>query len=300
MSYYSTGVFGDHIGSLVAVKYITEQYKWITLLVYVPDYLKDFTKYVLPETSIFSFSEMRFRYDPTKPTKTTKWDGILSPMKIHTVDYAFLKLTDENPSIEHKNYLQIGKNIGNNFNLPENYVVITTGYTADVREFLASEINKIVDYLLTKKITTVFLGQTQTKTGAAHIIKGTFKDDINFNAGINLIDKTSLLEAASIMQGAKAVLGVDNGLMHLAGCTDVPIIGGFTTVSPEIRMPYRHNQLGWNFYPVRPDESLGCRFCQQKTNFLYGHDYRNCMNKHTLCVTQMTAEKFIKHLEEII
>lgn len=272
----------------------------------MPDFLADFAKNVLPkDTAVYSFSEMRGRYDPSKPTKTTKWDGITSPMKIHCLDYAFLKLCDENPGIEHKNYLKIKPIDISEFNLPEKYVVITTGFTAIVREFRSEYVNDVATYVKSKGYEPVFIGQTDTKTGIAFTIKGTFSKGIDFTNGVNLIDKTNLLQASSIMHKAAAVVGVDNGLLHVAGCTDTPIVGGFTTVSPEIRMPVRRNILGWNYYPVIPNVSLGCIFCQQMTNFEYGRDYTKCCKStdsldYLECTKQMQAEKFIIHLDKIL
>lgn len=304
------GGLGDHVAALVADAYILKQYSWITPLIWVPDYLKGFAQNVLPEgTFVKSFSEMRGRYQPNKTTKTTKWDGHTSPMKIHLGDYAFLKLCDELPSIEHKNYLRVQfTNVDlQPIELPQRYVVFTVNFTAEVREFLPKHVNALTKYVLNKGYTPVFLGETKTKTGVAHVIQGQVREEIDFNGAINLIDKTSLLQAAKIMQGSKAVVGVDNGLLHVAGCTDATIVGGFTTVSPEIRMPIRNNILGYNFYPVVPGElSHNCQGCQQNTNFLYGHDYRKCWYKEkkerTLieCVAAMTADKFIVFLEKIL
>lgn len=302
------GGVGDQIAALTVTNYIIKRYPWITPLVWVPDFLVDFAKNVLPEdTFVKGFTEMRGQYDPTKSTKTTKWDGNTSAMKIHLVDYAFHKLCDENPSITEKNYLRVdfSSNIYK-YDHFEKYVVFTTGFTADVREFTPKTVNTLASYVKSKGYGAVFLGSTQTKTGSSFVIKGKFKEEIDYSQGINLIDKTSLLDAAYIMQNSKAVLGIDNGLMHVAGCTDAKIVGGFTTVSPEIRNPIRYNQLGWNCYNVVPDESLSCKFCQQTTNFLYGHDYRNCWYKEKKerstisCVDQMTADKFIAHLEKIL
>lgn len=301
------GGVGDHVGSLVAVNYILQNYPWITPLIWMPDFLVDLATNVLPKDSqIFGFSKIKARYNPTRPTKTTQWDGNTSPMKIHCVDYAFLKLCDENPTIEHKNYLpvQFDNAVACEFDLPNKYVVFTVGFTADVREWLPSEINKTAKYCLDKGYTPVFLGQTSTKTGGTYVIKGTFREEIDLNLGVRLIDKTTLLEATVIMQHSSAVLGVDNGLLHVAGCTDASIIGGFTTVSPKIRMAIRNNILGYNYYPVVPDASLSCSFCQEKTNFLYGHDYRNCIfkeaEKKNLCTKQITADKFIAQLEVVL
>lgn len=296
------GGIGDGIAALTAVDYILKQYPWITPLLWVPDYLVSLCKHLLPDdTPVYGLSEMKGTYQPKRPTKTTSWDGNTSPMKIHCLDYAFLKLCDENPSIEHKNYLQIKPDLIDvtSFSLPKKYVVITTGYTASVREFKAEAVNELAKGCKEKGFEVVFLGQRATKTGVSFTIKGTFDTTIDYSQGLDLIDKTNLLEAAKIMHLSQAVLGVDNGLLHLAGCTDVKIIGGFTTVSPEIRMPVRNNILGWNYYPVTPDQDLSCKFCQQKTNFLYGHDYKNCIYKNPVCTDQMTADKFLKALEII-
>lgn len=302
------GGAGDHVASLVAVSYILNKYTWVVPYIWIPDFLVSLATNLLPVgAKIRGLSQLRGEYNPSKPTKTTKWDGIISPMKIHVVDYAFLKLTDENPTVDHKNYLQLQLDRVENakyFELPEKYIVFTTGFTADVREWPALEVNKTVKYCVDNGYTPVFLGQGTTKTGTHHMIKGTFKEEIDFKIGINLIDKTSLLDAAIIMHHSHAVLGVDNGLLHVAGCTKAPIIGGFTTVRPEIRMPIRNNTVGYNFYSVVPNDLLDCKFCQQETNFLYGHDYRNCLYKEkprkNLCTEQMTADKFIHHLERLL
>lgn len=301
------GGVGDHIYSLIAVNHILKNYHWIKPIVWLPDFLKDFAINVLPgDTEVKGMSEMRGQYDPNRTTKTTKWDGNTSPMKIHLVDYAFLRLCDENPTMEHKNSLivDMSKIPHKDFNLPENYVVFTTGFTADVREWPAAEINKTADFVISQGLTPVYLGQTTTKTGVLNNIKGTFKEEIDFSKGLNLIDKTSLLEAAYVMNSSRAVLGVDNGLIHVAGCTKAPIIAGFTTVSSKIRLPIRNDILGYNCYSVIPDEDLSCKFCQERTNFLYGHDYRNCLYKElpkrNACTTQMTGQKFIAELTKVL
>lgn len=292
------GGVGDHMASLVALKYIATQYPWITPLVWMPDYLVEFAKHVLPQIkSLMGYSDMKEHYNNHLTTKTTKWDSIISPMKIHLLDYAFLKLCDENPGVEHKNYLKITRA---ERSIAMKYAVITTGYTAKSREFPATEINKISIWLNSQGVQPVFLGQTKTLTGAKHVIEGNFDKDIDFSLGLNLVDKTSLLSAANVMAHAEAVIGVDNGLLHVAGCTEVPIVGGFPSVTPEIRMPVRQSCLGWNFYPVVPTNEEGCNFCQERTNFLYGHDYRECIYTDNRSSKAMTAEKFIAELEIIL
>ncbi len=298
---FMNGGLGDHLAALPALKYVQDKYTWITPLVWVPNFLVDFVKHVLPGMSIRSYDDMKRHYDNRKPTKTTQWDGITSPMKIHCTDYAFLKLCDEVPTIENRNYLQINPETINKVDdLPKNYVVITTGYTAAVREFPAKTVNEISHWCKQNNLDVVWLGKKDTTTGSKYTIKGNFNSSIDYTYGLDLIDKTTLEQAAYIMSKAKAVLGVDNGLLHLAGCTDVHIIGGFTTVSPTIRIPVRNNQLDYKYTTVVPSEKLDCRFCQEKTNFIYGHDYKNCMYGDRLCVQEMTSDKFIEALKGVL
>lgn len=296
------GGVGDHIASLSAIHYVADKYTHIKPLVWVPDFLLDLSQHLLPKQCLTrNFSSMRQYYDHNKPTKTTKWDQVVSPMKTSCLEYAFMKLCDEKPSIEHMNYLQINpKRIDVPYSLPTSYVVITTGYTAKVREFPAKEINKLAKECKAMGLDVVWLGKKETPTGTKHTIKGTFDIEVDYSQGLDLIDKTTLLQAAKIMSEAKAVMGVDNGLLHVAATTQAPIIAGFTTVDPIHRIPVRNNILGYNFYPVTPDKSLGCRFCQSNTNFIFGHDYRNCLYKDYACTSQMTADKFIEQLKHII
>lgn len=304
------GGVGDHIGgSLIAVDYIIRTYPWITLHVWTPDFLVEFAKNVLPANAIVrGYKDMKNKYNPNVTTISTQWDGRVSPMKTHQTDYAFQVLCDERVPDEKKNYLKVNtKKVKlDKYSLPERFVTIATGYTAEVREFAPKSVNEITRYLLARGYTPVFIGQTETATGAAHIIKGEFNEEIDYSKGINLIDKTSLLECAAIIEKSKVMIGVDCGLIHVAGCTDTAIVGGYTTVSPELRAPIRHDTQGWNWHPVYPSEKLGCRFCQVKTNFLYGHDYKKCLyielKKDTSirCVEELTADKFISQLEKIL
>lgn len=303
------GGVGDHIASLTAIDYILRRYDWITPLIWVPDMMKELAINLLPDhTQIFSKSEMRGRYQPSRITKSTLWDGHTSPMKMHPVDYAFAKLCDEAPPIFEKNYLRLKRDkIQLNDDGPENYVVVTTGYTSDVKEFRADYIRKIVEFVKSKSLEVVFIGHSNVKTGGHDFISAKFDEKI-LKMGINLVNKTTLIEAAAIMHDARAVVGVDNGLIHLAACTDIPIVCGYTFVAPHGKMPIRHNEIGWNVFPIVPDESLSCRFCQSDSNFLYGHDYRNCWykgkiglgNRVNLCTKQITPDKFIEKLEQVL
>ena len=97
------------------------------------------------------------------------------------------------------------------------------------------------------------------------------------------------------MDSAIAVVGADTGLIHLAACTDVPIICGYTTVDPDLRMPYRHNELGWNLTPITPPKS-DCRYCSSSL-FLNNVNFNECLQKEYQCIDSLSAEAFINELK---
>lgn len=60
---------------------------------------------------------------------------------------------------------------------------------------------------------------------------------------------------ARLIQSCVCFVGSDSGLMHVAGCTDTPIVGMFTCAKPEYRLPFRENCVA----VVPPDlDCLGC------------------------------------------
>lgn len=295
------GGLGDAIARLPAIKYINDKHPHITPIFWVHDYLEEFIKHVFQGSRVI-----------VKPFKDIK--DILpykarcfsihkySNLGSHLTDHAFHVIVNKDVDLIDKNYLKPNFDSINidEFNLPTNYVVMSTGFTAPVREFLPNYINLVNEYILEKGYNLVFLGQKVTKTGVTHDIKGKFNEEIDYDLGINLIDRTDLLQASKIIQNATAIVGLDNGLLHLAGCTDTAIVGGFTSVEPKYRMPYRHNVLGWNYYPVVPKESLTCRFCQSNMTFTYDNDFKLCYYKDYECVKQLDANAYIKELEKIL
>jgi ADP-heptose:LPS heptosyltransferase len=225
-------------------------------------------------------------------------------LRSHITDHAFHSLCDwMPPDNSYKHYIQLDTtNIDvSQFNLPKQYVVITTGFTSNTREWLPGEINKTVAGIKDMGYEVVFLGQHQSKYKTDQKpVEGTFREEIDYSQGLCLIDKTTLLEAGAIIAEAAVVAGVDNGLLHLAGCTNTPIVAGYTTVPARFRMPYRFGKLGWNCFIIEPTEDLGCRGCQEKLNLTFGFDLRTCYYGDYQCVTHMTADRFIEELAKCL
>lgn len=267
--------------------------------------MKDFAKLCLPTMSVRNYTEAKTKYDGGKPGITTQWRGQHTPMRTHPVYYSFHQMADCHPTINQMNYLKpdLTKVKIDRFNLPEQYVVLQGAYTEIVKTMPATTFNTLKQYFLDSGLKVVCLGKTVNYTGYADIASKA-KVDVNydFNGTINLIDKTQLTESAKIIAGAKLFVGMDGGLVHLAGHTDVPIVAGFTFASPEHLMPIRNNEIGYKTYPIVPSEKLGCRFCQTKGVLYFDHDFRDCLygpNDYT-CTKQMDAGSFISQIEKAL
>lgn len=304
---FDDGGLGDCIARLPAVAYIVKNHKHVKLHVWVPDYFKEFAINCLRDYDVYvrGYSEnKKFKeHFLARCFSIHRYNNMAS----HLVDNAFHVLVNKDVGAEDMNYLKpdLSKTNINKFNLPEKYVVMTSGFTAPAREMYAQYINEIVNYIISRDYEVVWLGKRVISTGIspkdkpADII-GEFSKEIDYTKGINLIDKTALLESTKIIAGAKTIVGLDNGLLHLAGCTDIPIVGAFSTVEPKYRMPYRNNQLGWNFYPVVPPENLKCRFCQSNWTFTYDHNFMECYHKDYACLSQLKPELYIKELDKVL
>jgi ADP-heptose:LPS heptosyltransferase len=218
------------------------------------------------------------------------------------VTHAFITLMDRSPQLNEINYLKapVFNNKLLDFTLPKNYVVVTTGYTSSTREWKAKYINDFVRNV--KKgleLDVVFLGKEVNSLYRNQVNLTGFSTEVDTTHGIDLRDKTDLFQALEIMRGARAVVGLDNGLTHLAAMTDVPIVMGFTTVDPKHRLPVRHNQLGWNVATVTPYLELPCRLCQSRMNFVKW-DFRKCFYDDYACLEHITGVRMYEALYKVL
>lgn len=295
------GGLGDLISQLPVIKYILENHSHNFYHLWIHEYAKDLC------ISLFSHHKNLTIRGLSEISKYKNEIFARSPyahrvgnLASHLTEHAFYTMLGRSVENEHKNYIQMEPIDASQFSVPEKYIVITTGYTSETRQWLAESVNGVTEYIVGKGYTPVYLGKSYTHAYKDTGITGNFTAD--YSNGINLIDKTNLFEAHAIMSGATAVLGLDNGLIHLAGMTSTSIIAGFTTVDPLHRLPYRNDQLGWNCFVVTPTkEELACIHCQSNMSFApTDHSFTNCFYKDYKCLELMTKEKWIEQLEKII
>jgi ADP-heptose:LPS heptosyltransferase len=295
------GGMGDLACQLVAVDFLHKRCPKVEFKVWLPDYLLEFARHLMPKYKIYPFSEADKKFDQQLDGRTTQWfHHGHTPMRTHPVDYGFHMLADCHLyDLERKNYLQIRPNEVDltAFNLPTKYVCIVATAAEPVKAMPVETINKISDYVISRGCTPVYLGREKALCGFKDFAVKAKVINANYDKGINLLNQTSTLEAAAIMAKSMAVIGMDGGLIHIAGFTDTNIVAGYTLVDPRHVAPIRQDTQTYKFYPVEPPP-IKNRYFQTNT-YQHDGDYRTFPGWENI-VKSMTPDKFIKHLEVIL
>ena len=96
--------------------------------------------------------------------------------------------------------------------------------------------------------------------GAEPVFVGTGKDMIptipEFPRINDLRGKTSLHQLYLLLKRSRLFIGSDSAVLHVAGATDIPITGLFTSVNPAYRMPIR--PIGWATAAIPDLDCVGC------------------------------------------
>lgn len=220
-----------------------------------------------------------------------------TPKNMHLSHYASLCFSDSIIPLEHLEYVPIQKTSVDHFGVDfSRAVVLITSYRDVTREWHSTEILKLAKWLQSKNVTPVFIGKTNMDLHLEkkHLIpKSNLPDDVS-EYGVDLRNRTSIVELASIMDQAIAVCGVDSGPIHIAGTTRVPIICGYSTVAAEHRIPTRRSGIT---IPIVP--SIACANCESRWRTSY-HNFEHCYYGHVNCCAEFTAERYIEHLEKLV
>lgn len=301
---FNSFALGDVIAAVPVVKYMVETYyttpesyvvvakqAFRALFPFIPD--SNFRDYDLGSARWNIPEGFAYGMISRKP------DGAatrLTPKHIHLSQFASLMLADRLLPYECLNYVPLNAVDVSHFGVDfSKAVVLVSSYRDVTRRWPAEEMLKCAVWLERKGLIPVFVGKTDMDATARKAVqpKSALPADIS-KFGVDLRNRTSLSELASIFQQSKAVCGLDSGPIHLAGTTDTNIVCGYTSVLPEYRMPLR---LRGNTYPIAPEiECIGCE-SRWRSNFW---NYENCYLKHAKCCTLMTAERFINVLNAIL
>ena len=295
---FLNGGMGDYVTWLRPIQWLAERATWIHGNLIIPTYFKEFAAHFLkpyPSWTYHEYSELtqipKVDQMPFRGPVELQRES-LNATGAHLSTCGWVYFTNKEkapPGYEHYPHFEQADldaiALPPGLKLPKRYAVFTAGMTTNSRKAPAGAWNPIIKHVLELGIEPVFLGKAVMDTGNAKNIHTTYDPGLRADLGLDLRDKTSLLQAAAIMSRAEFVIGHDNGLLHIAGCTDVPIIFGYNIASPEHREPAR--KVGRVYNVCLTDAELACNFCQSKTNFVIGFNFRECFYGDLKCQTML-------------
>lgn len=297
------GGMGDFICWTSALIWVSKNYNFINGHIIAPGWFVPFLN------NIFKDKKNWFVHADTIPEKFQDGYAIkrapihpINATMMHLVELGFLYYAgvspvpegaEKYPILDLEN-IHVGKDIIEEL-AGRDFIVMTPGATAQTRAMPAKHFNGIKEHIIKRGLTPVFLGTRTMEKGKRKI---SFDEGYDFSGGIDLVNRTTILQAAKIMSWAKCVVGIDNGLLHLAATTEVPIVFGYTIAGPAHRRPLRDSNKLVEVYCGR--DELKCTFCQEKLRFFYDHDFENCVYKDNKCTELLTAESFNNAIDIIL
>jgi hypothetical protein len=282
----ASGGLGDYIGYLPALEWIARTQPQVEGTVYTADFFIPIAENVLkpyPHWKVVSRKELTEQKIKEKPLAVP--NRFITRIGMNAVDLGYLYYAYMNPSpTDGKYYCKLDlSSVGYPVDKVRSwdtgkYAVMTPYSTNAPRTMTAKAFNGIKDHLISKGVTPVLIGKREFAPGRPALEKNGGYD---FTGCWDLTESTTLLEAAKLMSTAEMVIGIDNGLLHLAAMTDVPLIMGFTVASPQHAEPRRKDARIYRVYPNRAD--LPCTFCQSRMRFFVRHDFGTCLYRDNLC-----------------
>lgn len=307
------GGMGDLIARIPAIKHL-ETYPHIAATVYWQDYFIDLARYLLPESKRLKHKVIsESTWEMPKPVIEFDQERLTS-LQLHLTDQAFLMIFDQlPPTPESRFYPQaplVTKSLGVvDMTIDEwlidcsserkPYIVFTVGYTSNTRKWPSAFINGLAKSVRAQGLTPVLLGTTKKLNVGLEgdYIKAGVDEEIDRSLFVDLVDRTSLIECLGIIQRSKAVIGVDNGLLHLAACTNVPIVAGYTTLNPKHRVPVRPE--GQTEVVCSDVPCINSKPHCQSEGFAINQDWRECIFGDYACTLTMSASRFESALKRL-
>ncbi len=297
---FGSGGVGDYINWFSAMKYVKAEHPHVDGRIYTSELFRHVAEWLVkdwPRWKVLPAEKFNATYERGSQVAFAKpGTQLINACGAHLMDIGFMYFCCMWPPPDEFLFLpEIDFEVP--WKWPEldpksNYAVFTPCATSDIREMPAHGFDAIVDHTLKKGITPVFLGKRELSKKYASKING-----FNMSVGVDLRERTNLLEAVQIMRGAKFVAGLDNGLLHLAGTTSVPVLFGMNVTEIHHRNLRRRKGLTVNL--TIDDHRLPCIGCQSKMRFIQNHDFRKCFfkdfeTKNKRCLNMMFENKALE------
>jgi len=290
---------GDVLAAVPIVKYAIETYHQETdYRVVASKHFREFFHFV-PDEKFLVMEDDTWKFDKPYALKrlndTTPNRGSLCrliPSKISLSHYASVNLCGQLLNNSKYSYLPLPEVSIEHFGLKlEKCIILVASYRDVNRSIPEATLTDISQYIFDRGYTPVYVGKTDA---GAWKSRSPISPCVAPDFALDLRNKTTILELASIIKHSAAIIGVDSGVLHLAGTTSTPIIASYTNVDWRFRVPVRDEG---RIIIVEPDS--GCRYCSSLWE-MPAYDFLNCYYGHNNCVKSLTTAKYISALETIL
>ncbi len=291
------GGLGDTIARLPAFRYVNKKFTHVSQTIYVQDAWIALVRWLLPENDRLVYKRLSQATYILRPPVITFDSVRLSSLRLHLTKHAFLIMTDSIPDSDLEYQYPCAPpwvGAGLNYMLKDAglatspYVVFTTDFTAPARAWPVAHINGLAQRLRAQGFACVLIGKNEPiyVGDGDDVIHAKPVDGIDPSLFIDFRNEMDLLECLGIMQKAKAVVGVDNGLLHLACCTATPVVIGYTSLRSIHRNPFREAGATECIESDLPGSAH-----QSEMHFV-NHDHKFCPYGDYADGLTMTADRF--------
>jgi ADP-heptose:LPS heptosyltransferase len=145
--------------------------------------------------------------------------------------------------------------------LPEKYVVLHITSNWANRTWSYQNWVNLIKWLKDNQIFTVLIGAGyREELHNSYSDKPLDKECPMFDDyyGLDLTNQGSMCDMWWVVNGAKCLITMDSGPLHLAGTTDVEIIQLGSAINPKFRAPYRHGTQDYKYHYLLGTCNLHC------------------------------------------
>lgn len=150
----------------------------------------------------------------------------------------FQNILTKKIKISNKSFLNIQKRISLDRILSNYIFVIHVGATWPVREWSVEKWNKLVSLLKSHFDSEII------QVGTDFVSSSGGRSTPRILNCFDWIGKISIEETAALLKIARLFIGIDSGIMHLAGAVNAPCVGIFGPTFSELRLPRNNKSVG--------------------------------------------------------
>lgn len=224
----------------------------------------------------------------------------------HKALEAFWFIGMDDVPVEELNYVRYRKDSLAPSISDKKFAVVCATFSDRRRKFTDEAMAELLEYLKASGYVPVLVGVTR-RTWQEKVRFGEY--NVDYSGCVNMVNKTRPDSLMQMLDEATVVISPDNGILHLAGCTDTPMVGYYTIIDHKYVAPIRGNEIGKDCINVEAD--IMCMGCYPRTDMFYkcagtenpyeddpvvGHELEGDAD----CVKALSKGQLIEAVKEVI